>query len=335
MLLNEFRTRLTEYLVHFLWRQWAQLGLASAAVERRDGWVIDPEALWLLSGTFARHDARLFDEILDWLAKHSAFINVPRMRSLARRLNFRSVDAVGAMADVVAHTNSRLHWRFSLPGSNHPAESLFLDMAGTSQPDFGEPDPVFLRFGFKRGRVDLRGLSRRFNAVMPECALLRLRALFGTSARAEIALYLLTHEMAHPSLVARETGFSQKNIQDTLVDMCASGIVHAAHLEGRQKMYFMKKEHRGPFLHQIESAPRWVAWPALFRGLELLADGVARIAATDMSTLLQTSELRQLMSDTQPYFEMAGFTGPFSSLLLSPGEDVLTSLFSDLQKMLG
>ncbi len=335
MSLNEFRTRLTEFLVHFLWRQWAQLGLASAAVERRDGWVIDPEALWLLSGTVARHDARLFDEILDWLAKNSAFINFPRLRSLVRRFDFRSADVVGAMADVVTHSNSRLHWRVSLPGSEHPAEALFLDMNGVPQPDFGQPDPAFLRFGFKRGRVELRGLSRRFNAVTPECALLRLRALFGTSARAEIVLYLLTHEMAHPSLVARETGFSQKNIQDTLVDMSASGIVQPVRLEGRSKAYFMNRDHRSLFLYVPEQPPRWVTWPAMFKGLELLTNGVARMAATDMSALLQVSELRRLMSDIQPYFEMAGFTGPFSSSLMSTGEEVLTSLFSDLQKLLG
>ena len=80
MSLNEFNLNLRKYLVHFLWRQWAQLGVAYASVEKEDWWIIDPEALWLFSATFARYDARLFDEILDWILKNAAFINIPRLK---------------------------------------------------------------------------------------------------------------------------------------------------------------------------------------------------------------------------------------------------------------
>ena len=180
----------------------------------------------------------------------------------------------------------------------------------------------------------MRGLSRRFNAVMPECSLLRLRALFGPSARAEIILYLLTHNMAHPSLIARETGFSQKNIQDTLVDMCASGLVHSAQLEGRKKAYFMKKDQGSAFLHQ-RIRPRWITWPPICRGLEVLADGLARIESSDASALLRASEVRRVISEVRPYFELAGCVGLLTSPQSSTEEEILTTLFNDLRDLLG
>lgn len=335
MLLNEFKNNLTEYLVHFLWRQWAQLGVAAASVEHEDDWVIDPEALWLLSGTFARHDARLFDEIMDWLARNAAFINIPRLRSLSRKFRFSGMVAVSAMAEVVKETNSRLHWRFPPLHGDNELEPLFFYRTGEPMPDFGLRDPVFERYGFTRGRLELRGMSRRFNPVMPTCSLLRLRALLGTSARAEIILYLLTHDMAHPSLVARETGYSQKNVQDTLVDMCASGLVHPAQLEGRKKLYFMKHEHRSPFLHMPERPPQWMTWPPLFRGLEMLVEGVAALDTRDISAMLREAELRRLMSDVQSYFEAAGCAGLVTTSRIPMGKEALESLFNDLREVLG
>jgi hypothetical protein len=335
MSLNEFNANLKKYLVHFLWRQWAQLGLAAASVEKKDGWIIDPEALWLFSATFARYDARLFDEILDWISKNAAFINIPRLKSLARRFGFDEMNVVAAMAAEVSQKKSRLNWRFSKTEKKGDATPLFLDMSEEPLPDFGPCDDTFLQFGFKRGKVELRGLSRQFNAVMPECALLRLRALFGITARAETVLYLLTHDMAHPSHIARETGFSQKNVQDTLVDMSASGLVHPAKLKGRMKMYFMKKEHRAPFLYQSESSPQWITWSPVFRGLQILSKGVSKISSQPMSELLKAAELRRLFGEVQSKFEQAGFAGLLTPDRGSSDSEAMASFLSQLKIYLG
>jgi hypothetical protein len=335
MSLNEFNLNLKKYLVRFLWRQWAQLGVASASVEREDGWIIDPEALWLFSAVFARYDARLFDEILDWILKNAAFINIPRLKSLARRFGFDEMNVVAAMAAVVHQKSSRLNWRFSIAEKTGDAIPLFLDVSEKPLPDFGTYDDTFLRFGFKRGKVVLRRLSRQFNADMSACALLRLRAFFGINARAETVLYLLTHDMAHPSHIARETGFSQKNVQDTLVDMSGSGLVHPAKLEGRMKMYFMKKEHKMPFLYRSESPPQWITWSPVFRGLQILSKGVSKISSQPMSELLKSAELRRLFAKVQPKFEQAGRVGILTPNRASSDAIAMQSFMSQLKKFLG
>jgi hypothetical protein len=291
------------------------VGLASVSVEPRDAWIVDPEALLLLSATFARHDPRLFDEIMDWLLKNAAFVNIPRLKSLLRHFGFSGQRVIAAIAARVMQSDRRLNWR--IPGQRIQEEAvvLFLNDDGTPLPDFGTPDSGFLGFGFKRGRVELRGLSRRFNPVMPECALLRLRALFGTSARADVMLYLLTHDVAHPSGIARETGFSQKNIQDTLVDMAASMIVKTVQFEGRMKHYFVLKEDRSLFLYHPDVSgllPRWVTWPPVFRALEILLSEMRRLESQQLSDLLLASELRRLMERIRPLANQAGGDKIFS-----------------------
>jgi len=260
MLPNGFRETFQNDLLSFVWRQWAQIGMASASLENRDGWAIDPEALLLLTSTIGRWDARLFDEAIDWTHMNCRFINMPRLKSLLKRYSFRSGRICAAISDTVVSANGRLNWRFPETDPSADPEPLFFGSDGSPMGGFGPTDPVFLRRGYERGVFELRGHSRRFNAVMPESALLRLRSLFGISARAEIVLYLTTHQIGHPSQIARETGFSKKNIQDTLVDMAASGIVHPAALEGRKKSYFIHSKNRAPLLYQPDSPPLWVAW---------------------------------------------------------------------------
>ena len=57
-------------------------------VRRADAWVIDPEALLLLTCTMGRHEPRLFDEVLDWLRENGRFINVMRLKRILRTENF-------------------------------------------------------------------------------------------------------------------------------------------------------------------------------------------------------------------------------------------------------
>lgn len=335
MLLKEFRKQTGEVLLSFLWRQWAQIGLASAAAEQRDGWAIDPEALLLLTCTVGRWDPRLFDEVVDWMHKNCRFLNIPRLRSLLKRNGSRGEMICSAIAKVIAAKNGRLNWRCPCPEKPPEAEPLFFDINGRPMGGFGPTDEVFLKFGFERGPIQLRGYSRQFNAVMPESALLRLRSLFGVSARAEITLYLATHKMAHPSGIAKDTGFSQKNIQDTLVDMTASGIVHTAALEGRKKSYFIHSKDLSPFLYDPDNPPAWVTWPPLFSALEELWLTLQTIDKNEPSPLLLSSDSRRLMKSIRPRIEASGFGECLSNPESFPGEQYADIFQRDIRRLLG
>jgi hypothetical protein len=169
---------------------------------------------------------------------------------------------------------------------------------------------------------------------MPESALLRLRSLFGITARAEIVLYLVTHKMAHPSGIAKDTGFSQKNIQDTLVDMTASGIVHVAALEGRKKSYFMHSKNRSPFLYLPDNPPAWVTWPPLFSALEELWLTLQSIEKNRPSPSLLSSNLRRLTKSLRSRIEEAGFGECLSDPATFPGEKYTDVFEEDIGRLM-
>ena len=61
--LSEFNKTVLEKLLDLLWRQWSAIGVSGYGGSEESK-VIDPEALLLLTLTVARHDARLFDEVV-------------------------------------------------------------------------------------------------------------------------------------------------------------------------------------------------------------------------------------------------------------------------------
>lgn len=333
MLLDEFNRELRGRSLSFAWRQWAQLGLASANVEHRDGWIIDPESLLLFTCTMGRWNPRLLDETIDWTIKNCRFINIPRLKSLIKKHRFCNEMIFGALANVVMSKNKRLNWKFPIPELESDAAPLFFDQNNHPIHGYGTLDETFLHFGYQRGAIQLRGLSRQFNPVMSETSLLRLRSLFGISARVEILLYLLTNKSGHPSGIARDTGYSQKNVQDTLVDMAATEIVNVAALTGRKKIYFISEKHRPPFLYQPTKPPRWITWAPLFSSLEKLVVSLHELSGKEQSSLLLSSNLRQLMKGIMPDIEHAGFGEHLSDPTVFPGEAYTQVFYEDILRL--
>ena len=67
-----------------VWEQWSQMGVSAPPPERREGRAADPEALLVLALHVGRHDPRLFDEILDWLARNLGVVSTQRLRNLGK-----------------------------------------------------------------------------------------------------------------------------------------------------------------------------------------------------------------------------------------------------------
>ena len=109
--LIEFKAAVLDQLLSFLWRQWSALGVSGygAAEEHR---VIDPEPLLLLSLTVCRYDARLFDEILDWLMVNGAFLNVQRLKNIERQSDFQCKAQLSAVSELLGkNSNYALKWK--------------------------------------------------------------------------------------------------------------------------------------------------------------------------------------------------------------------------------
>jgi hypothetical protein len=73
--------RLSDQLVAFAWDEWEQMG-ALATPHRSSPWAQDPEALIVFTLEVARADARLFDELMDWLLINKSLLSVRRLRAM-------------------------------------------------------------------------------------------------------------------------------------------------------------------------------------------------------------------------------------------------------------
>jgi hypothetical protein len=327
---EEFRNR----LLGFLWRQWSALGVAGHDAGN-DAWLMDPEALLLLTGSLGRYDPRLFDEVLDWLEENGRFINVMRLKRILATEEFAGQRTLAAVATCLMKGTEAAKWKRLAESTQPPsqAEDFFISSDGAPVPVVGELEPRFARHGFRRGPLRLRGYSQRFQPLRPTNFVLQLRALFGVNVRCEIVSYLLTHEAAHPSQIAREAFFFERAVQATLVDMLQSGVVQLR-LSGREKHYWLVQQPWSVLLNRPQAFPQWVTWAPLFSALERIWLKLNDPRLETLDPLLQSSELRQLMVAVRPAIERSRFDKSLSDDRQYLGEEYLPVFFSDVLNLL-
>jgi len=142
---------------------------------------MDPEALVLLTLRAGPRDARLFDEVLDWLCVNGHWINAKRLRNLAKgnERDERLVDA--AISWVGSHETSLQLWK-----SPARKEVVAKELEPLADLYVGAPDPSFAAQGFAWPRAKRSKKSQSPDLARPIASALRLRALLGTGARAEV-----------------------------------------------------------------------------------------------------------------------------------------------------
>ncbi len=333
--LKEFSEKYRELMLNFLWRQWSALGVAGYA-RGEDPWIIDPEALLLLTCTLGRYEPRLFDEVIDWLKTNGSFINIQRLKRILHTEKFASGRVLAALASLMSKGTDVLKWKSLAESAEKPDsdEPFFFSKDGKALPILGDGDPHFARYGFRRSPLRLRGYSQIFRPTEQTNLLLQLRALFGINVRCEIVLYLLTHDAAHPSRIARDTYYFGRAVQNTLVEMTCSGIIQLRSF-GREKHYWLKSEPWAALLNRGEQFPKWITWPPLFSALERIWTKLSDPALTTLDPLLQSSETRQLMIEIRPQIERAGFDKALSDDRHYLGEQYLPVFLADITEILG
>ena len=295
--LTESRDRYLECLLDFLWRQWTLLGVSGVS-ESQDHRIIDPEALLLFSLSMGRYEPRLFDEVIDWLIQNGHFINVQRLQRLQKKHPFACGPQLAAVAELLSQSAKyKLKWS-GLAKTHRQAqtEALFFDQQGRPLPVPEEHNacPTFLAHGLNRGPVKLRGHSQPFDNQRTACLLLRMRALVGIHARAELLCVLASVKEIHPSQAARLTGYYQKTIQTTLSEMAQSGVI-LSRTTRKIKAYQLKSGLMDALLRPDDTPVQWIHWPSLLHTAEFLWYGLCRLSQASLDTLLLSSELIKLM----------------------------------------
>lgn len=298
----------------FLWKEWSELGVGGHA-ERTGRAIIDPEALLLFSTIFARFDARLFDEIVDWLKLNGSWINLIRLGRMQAEFRLGDGRVLGAIAEHLSQESAHLKWKAlaKRPQSVGSGELLFPHL-----PQPGSPEYIFQCWGLIRGKMEPRRLTKPPRMNKPGTFLLQLRALFGRQARAEVLAWLLSHPAGHPAQIAKKTGYFRGSVQNVLNELELSGHVLASR-SGREKV-FQASRQTWRFLLTWDrdgtaEYPQWVPWAPLFSVVQRLDELLILGASANYSEDVWQIEFDRRMS---PLFaqligeepQINGFTEP-------------------------
>lgn len=330
---NEFRDTVRGRLLDLLWRQWSAIGVAgySEVPETR---VVDPEPLLLLTLTVGRHDARLYDAVLEWLDLNADYLNAQRLQNLAPSFGPHARAGLGAIAERLGRRSEvALKWRKLATLSGLAAEeALFYLPDGRPMPIPDNRDDIFRRHGLLRASAMRRGVARPFPVEGAPALLLRLRALFGVSIRCEILCMLGATDEIHPSHVARRVGLSPRTTQDLLADMARSGAVQVR-TSARAKYYALVPGPLDGLLRPDGRTP-WMNAVPLFQALEVVWLGLAESVGRNPAPSLLASQWRRTARLVAPLLGDSGLGQPLRDESAFVGEEYHDVYVADVLRLL-
>ncbi|HEU5390264.1 MAG TPA: hypothetical protein VFV73_30630 [Streptosporangiaceae bacterium] len=308
MQISEIRDEVSQGLLGFAWRQWAQIGV-SATVEGADQWAVDPEALILFTIGIARRDPRLFDEMLDWVAFNHELLSAQRLRNLAGKFPLPP----GLVAAVTAWTRQTAPVKLLGSDQAVPAEDRELVFSTDVLAFIHKQDPVFAQHGFIRPPAVRTGKSHEPDLALPTNLAFRLRHLFGPGGRSEAMRVLLTWSDGplDAARIAEEAGFAKRNVNDVLTSLTASGVIKAA-WAGNERHFTAYREKWDKLLDLAgPGMPPFVSWVHLLPAALQIITWLDEKAGTAESDYLIASQARSLMNRLTRDLEAAGIDIPY------------------------
>ncbi|MGD0240716.1 MAG: hypothetical protein ABSB59_10360 [Streptosporangiaceae bacterium] len=307
MLISEIRDEVSQGLLGFAWRQWAQVGV-SATVEGADRWAVDPEALILFTIGIARSDPRLFDEMLDWMAFNHELLSTQRLRNLAGKFPLPP----GLVAAVTAWTRQTAPVNPPVSDQAVPAQDREPVFSTDVLAFVSKQDPLFAQHGFIRPPAVRTGKSHEPDPALPVNLSFRLRHLFGPGGRSEAMRVLLTWPVGplDAARIADEAGFAKRNVSDVLTSLTASGVIKAAwsgnerHFTAYRERWVLLLDLAGPGM------PSFVSWVHLLPAALQIIMWLDEKADTAESDYLIASQARVLINRVTRDLEAAGIDIP-------------------------
>lgn len=297
---NEIKNQIRECLTDFIWDQWASLGMAGQASGRVVPFVIDPESLLLGTLAFSMGEARLRDEVLDWMRKNGDLLSVQRVKNLNMNMPVAaSKDVRGVGAFMASHGYG--NWK-----------SIMSDDSQIKTTNFN---------GYT-----LRGMSQVPDSARPEAFIFRMRLLFGVNARVEILTWLFTHSEGHAAYIARDTAWFPKSVQAILNDLERAALVNS-HIEGKRKTYALT--HRaGIWNGEFGKSLSWLNQGAFYKGVFHAINTLESISDPKLSASACAIAIRQNLMEILSSFRMADLDRLFSDARNERGEALVEIFYS-------
>jgi len=203
------RRQIEEYLLDLAWSLWTELGVAGTNRQHRQV-AITPEELLLLTSALSPLDPRLRDESNDWCSRYHGYVSTARLRSL---FGDAQEEQKAALSRYAATVNA---------------------LATTRWPTTGDTSPWKVKLG---GKSSLAELTR------PALLHLRLRAVFGTGARADvIAVFLGSSATDLAVAEVADIGYTKRNIANVLDDLAAGGLLRVSKVRNQLRFRWARRD---------------------------------------------------------------------------------------------
>lgn len=267
-----------ERALDLVWSLWAELGV-SGWRRRHQDWGIDPEPLVVFTAWAVDLDPRLRDETLDWCINFGHYLSRARLRNLLRSADDAHLSAFGVYAATV-NAHSGLNWP-------HATNPLKYQPTGRSQVS------------------DFTGTS---------LLALRLRALFGVSARAETLRVLMGPIGSLTAAeIASRIDYTKRNVADALESLRLAGMVFSER-QGTAARYRLNRAEIRSVVTPLPKLFPW--WRAIFRIISTLLSVDAREEA--LTKAARAVAARRAIDSVWPEIVSAGLKQPDLSVT---GED--------------
>jgi hypothetical protein len=255
------------------WGAWAELGVSGWGRTHQD-WAIDPEPLVVFTAGIAESDPRLRDEVTDWCIRNWRHVSQTRLRHILMRQSEETLDEWGRLAATV---NARAGTRWPRAKSERTAYKT-------------------------TGRSTLRPLTE------PSLVLLRMRALFGVSARTEILRYFLFHpwERATAAMLAETANYAKRNVADACDVLVQAGVLSSKGVGNRFYFSLAPGDSLADFVGAMASvAPDW---NALLRVVAVIVRLAEDIEAVPQDALVV--EVHQAIRDIEEDLDVLNIKTP-------------------------
>jgi hypothetical protein len=255
------------------WSLWGELGVRGVVEGRHNEWAIDPEPLIVFTANLGNRDPRLRDESLDWCIRYERYLSRARLRGIARRAHPSAGIEFGAYAATLSEHTGR-----SWPGATQA-----------------------LRYR-PSGRSSLTPLAR------PALIRIRLRALFGVGARAEILHAFVARPTAHLTAaeLARVTGYTKRNVTDELERLELAGLLQVA---APSNQFLYRLHDRDALLAFVGARPQvFPNWEPLLRVVVGLLEAAGTVGTA--TPTVRAIELEKRIAELATDLREAGVPPP-------------------------
>jgi hypothetical protein len=233
-----------EAILDMLWSQWHELGVAATVPRRHSDDLIDPEPLIAFTAVHGDLDPRLRDESIDWVLRYGTYLSKARLKNVLADWGLLE-DTLFRQYAATVNAHGRSGW---------PS---------------GGAKPLAFR---SRARSTLEDLKR------PALLSLRIRAIFGVGARAElIRAFLSRPQLAMTAAdLSLETSYGKRNVLNELEPLRFAGVVKSFRAVNSDRFSLAMVEQIQALAGPLPR--RFTRWTAEFAALDLLL-GVVRKAA--------------------------------------------------------